>query len=89
MVGVDLGQLLGDRVAEVGHPQRVEPEVRVVALVLVTLVVVLVPARSQVDDVGGVEHLALGGLVDGLVDGRLEAALVDDQVGARRPRRSP
>ncbi len=82
-LGVELGELLGDGVAEVGHPQRVVPEVRVVVALVSSW-----PPRgrapsTQVDDLGRVEDVALGGLVDRVVDGRLEAALVDDQVGAR------
>ena len=38
----------------------------------------------ELDDVGHVEHLALGGLLDGLVEGGLQAVLDHDQVGARQ-----
>ena len=41
----------------------------------------VVRERSQLDHVGHVEDRALGVLVDGRVDGRLEVALEDDQVG--------
>ena len=38
---------------------------------------------SQVHHVGHVEHVALGDLADGVVDGRLEPVLEQDQVGVR------
>ena len=41
----------------------------------------LVAGVAQVDHVGDVEHPALGVLLDGLVDGGLEAVLDDDEVG--------
>ncbi len=88
---VDVGQSVGDGVAEVGHPQRVLPEVRVhVAVVvlllalLVCVLLVLVVALLgvlQVHHVGHVDDLALGVLLDPGVDRRLEPVLVDDEVG--------
>ena len=66
-------QLLGDGVAERGHPQRVEPEVRIQVAVVVALVVlgVLVPLGRglEADDLAGLERVALVGLLDRLVDG--------------------
>ena len=82
VVGVDLCEFLGHRVAEVRHPDRVLPEVRVEAG-LVRVVVASVREGLEVYDVGRVEHLAGGALVDGVVHGRLEAAFVDHQVGLR------
>ena len=51
--------------------------------------VLVLGVLSRSTDVGRVEHLALGVLVDGVVDRRLEAVLVDHQVGVARRRRSP
>ena len=87
VVGVELGQLVRDRVAEVRHEHGVLPEVRVeVAVVVAILALVLVAALSgqQLDRLGRVEHRTLGVRLDGVVDGRLEAVLEDDEVGTAR-----
>ncbi len=61
---------------------------------MVVAVAVVVPSSSacadawRVDDLGGVEHLLGAEVGHGVVDGRLEAALVDDEVGVLRGRRS-
>ena len=88
-VRVGLGQTVGDRVGEVGHQQRVEPEVRVVVAVLVGLRLPRGPrprgrvlARLvEVHDLGRVDLDAGGDVGDGLVDGRLELVLEHDDVG--------
>ena len=83
--GVEPGQVGGHGVADLGEQRGVEPEVRVDVAVLV--VVARAPRRralvsvAQVDHVGDVEHPALGVLLDGLVDGGLEAVLDHDEVG--------
>ena len=77
MVGVELRELLRHGVADIGKHQRVLPEVRI-GLVGVDTVLA---ERHQVDYVVDVEDVALGVLIDRVVDGRLEATLVDDQVG--------
>ena len=91
VVGVDLGQRGGHGVAEGRHPERVEPEVRVEAAVDALLVVVTVVRcvvvvghvheGLEADDRRGVEHVTAGVLVDRVVDRRLQAALVHDEVG--------
>ena len=87
MLRVERGEVGGHRVADLGEQGGVEPEVRVdVAVVVLSesssrLVAVLVAGVAQVDHVGDVEHPALGVLLDGLVDGGLEAVLDDDEVG--------
>ena len=53
-------------------------DVPVVALVVLGLVAVVrgvLLGRLQLDDVGDVDHAACRDLVDGVVDGRLEAVL--------------
>lgn len=50
-----------------------------VVVTLVALALLVVLERDQVDHIGDVEGLALGGLFDGFVDGRLEPGLEDDQ----------
>ena len=63
-------RLVGDSVAEVGHPQRIKPEVRVEGAVVVALlflgpflgVLVSLGGGLEVDGSPGFEGLALGGL---------------------------
>ena len=73
---VRLRQLRGERVADVGETQGVLPEVRVE-------LVGLVRERLEPGDRGRVEGGALRVLLDAVVDRRLEALLVDDDVGLR------
>ena len=44
---------------------------------------VFVAVAVELDDIGHIEHVALGVLLDGLVEGGLQAVLDHDQVGAR------
>ena len=98
-LGVDLGQAVGDRVGEVGHQQRVLPEVRVDVAVVVTVALgvlllravlvarVLLLERAQLHRLGGVHHDRVRDVVDGLVDGRLELVLEDHDLGLVEVRR--
>ena len=81
------GHRVGDLESSAGSSQKCgstspcswscSPGVLVCRLLLAMLVV----GVAQVDHVGDVEHRALGVLLDGLVDGGLEAVLDDDEVG--------
>ncbi len=53
----------------------------VVAVVLGVRLAAVLGERHQPDHGGGVEHLARGVLLDGVVDGRLQPGLVEDEVG--------
>ena len=99
VVGVDAGQLRDHGIGDRDHVQRVQPDVRVEAAVVMALLGVLVVAvlvgggvvrvivgvllglGLQRHHAGGVEHVLVAALGDGLVDRRLEALDVDDGVG--------
>ena len=89
-VGVELDQPVGHGVAEVGHQQRVLPEVRVEVAVVVARLVVLVLVLGgghELDHVCRVDDLRVGRVgLDGLVDRGLEVVLEHDQVGLREGR---
>ncbi len=92
VVLVEGRELARDGVGDVGDPDRVLPEVGVEAAVVVLVLVLLLACvllvllrrllhGHQVGEPGDVEGVALRVLRDGVVDGRLEAGLVDDEVG--------
>ncbi len=85
-VRVDLGEPVGQRRADRGQALGVEPDVRVAALLGVLLVLGVLLALgvlllAQLDGRQHVERAVGGLLLDGLVDGGLEAGGVDDEVG--------
>ena len=78
-LGVDLAHTFGQGFCGLGHEVQVQPEVGVVASVVV--LVVVVGGRAQLHDLADVERVVGGLLCDGFVDGRLESLDVEGDVG--------
>ena len=88
MVRVGLGHRLGERVGGLAEQRGVEPEVGIGALVVVALPVLVALVRVvQVDHVGGIHHVVGAVVADRLVDGRLQALLVEHDARGRDLRR--